>query len=163
MTSNYCKDLLRFNRSILGYDPNMTTSKQGWFYRTWRGEPGEEWSSAQGLESILISIQSLMSTNPYENEPGFETANNVEDRKNQKDYVAKVCLYLWLGLLKMLILVDTTRVTSHICHTKIRGLSWHIYFRIGSIIFPHKCKRQWWWVGVVRRRFRTLRAIQGSV
>lgn len=58
--------------------------------RTWRGERGEEWSSAQGLESILISIQSLMSSNPYENEPGFETANNEDDKKNQKEYVMKV-------------------------------------------------------------------------
>lgn len=32
---------------------------------TWRGNPGEEWSSAQGLESVLISVQSLMSVNPY--------------------------------------------------------------------------------------------------
>ena len=38
-----------------------------------RPYPSEEWSTAQGLESILISIQSLMSSNPYENEPGFET------------------------------------------------------------------------------------------
>jgi ubiquitin-conjugating enzyme E2 Z len=57
---------------------------------TWRGERGEEWSSAQGLESILISIQSLMSSNPYENEPGFEDAKEPHDKKNQKDYVAKV-------------------------------------------------------------------------
>ncbi|KAJ8061446.1 hypothetical protein OCU04_009264 [Sclerotinia nivalis] len=57
---------------------------------TWRGERGEEWSSAQGLESILISIQSLMSSNPYENEPGFESANDETDRKNQKDYCAKI-------------------------------------------------------------------------
>lgn len=57
---------------------------------TWRGERGEEWSSAQGLESILISIQSLMSSNPYENEPGFETANSEDDKKNQKEYVAKI-------------------------------------------------------------------------
>ncbi|KUJ11058.1 UBC-like protein [Mollisia scopiformis] len=57
---------------------------------TWRGERGEEWSSAQGLESILISIQSLMSSNPYENEPGFETANTDDDKKNQKAYVAKI-------------------------------------------------------------------------
>lgn len=39
---------------------------------TWHGEKGEEWSSAQGLESVLLSIQSLMSSNPMENEPGFE-------------------------------------------------------------------------------------------
>lgn len=57
---------------------------------TWRGERGEEWSAAQGLESILLSIQSLMSSNPYENEPGFEDANEPSDKKNQKDYVAKI-------------------------------------------------------------------------
>ncbi|MCJ1397344.1 hypothetical protein MMC11_000536 [Xylographa trunciseda] len=57
---------------------------------TWRGERGEEWSSAQGLESILISIQSLMSSNPYENEPGYETARSAEDKKNIKNYVAKI-------------------------------------------------------------------------
>jgi ubiquitin-conjugating enzyme E2 Z len=60
-------------------------------HSTWRGERGEEWSAAQGLESILISIQSLMSGNPYENEPGFEDANEASDKKNQKDYVDKVC------------------------------------------------------------------------
>lgn len=59
-------------------------------FSTWRGESGEEWSSAQGLESILISIQSLMSGNPYENEPGFETANSAEDKKAQTQYIAKV-------------------------------------------------------------------------
>ncbi|KAG8530741.1 uncharacterized protein KY384_004098 [Bacidia gigantensis] len=57
---------------------------------TWRGERGEEWSSAQGLESILISIQSLMSPNPFENEPGFENANSKDDKKNQAHYVAKI-------------------------------------------------------------------------
>ncbi|ROW16093.1 hypothetical protein VPNG_01921 [Cytospora leucostoma] len=57
---------------------------------TWRGERGEEWSSAQGLESILLSIQSLMSSNPYENEPGFEDANESQDKKNQQDYVQKI-------------------------------------------------------------------------
>jgi ubiquitin-conjugating enzyme E2 Z len=57
---------------------------------TWRGERGEEWSSAQGLESILISIQSLMSANPYENEPGFEDANSDYDKKNQEAYVDKI-------------------------------------------------------------------------
>lgn len=59
-------------------------------YSTWRGERGEQWSSAQGLESILLSIQSLMSSNPYENEPGFEDANEESDKKAQKDYARKV-------------------------------------------------------------------------
>ncbi|PVH99206.1 UBC-like protein [Periconia macrospinosa] len=57
---------------------------------TWRGERGEEWSSAQGLESILISIQSLMSGNPYENEPGFEDAKSDYDKNNQQFYVDKI-------------------------------------------------------------------------
>lgn len=57
---------------------------------TWRGERGEEWSSAQGLESILISIQSLMSGNPYENEPGFEDANSDGDKRAQQAYAAKI-------------------------------------------------------------------------
>jgi len=57
---------------------------------TWRGERGEEWSSAQGLYSILISIQSLMSSNPYENEPGFEDAKSEYDKTNQANYVAKI-------------------------------------------------------------------------
>lgn len=55
---------------------------------TWRGNPGEEWSSAQGLESVLLSIQSLMSSNPYENEPGYETAKKEEP--NPQAYVAKI-------------------------------------------------------------------------
>jgi ubiquitin-conjugating enzyme E2 Z len=55
---------------------------------TWRGNPGEEWSSAQGLESVLLSIQSLMSHNPYENEPGYETAKKEEP--NPTAYVAKI-------------------------------------------------------------------------
>jgi ubiquitin-conjugating enzyme E2 Z len=59
---------------------------------TWHGEkPGEEWSSAQGLESILWSIQSLMSNNPYENEPGYEKANTTEDKRMNDLYCAKVC------------------------------------------------------------------------
>ncbi|KAI1382168.1 UBC-like protein [Hypoxylon crocopeplum] len=57
---------------------------------TWRGERGEEWSAAQGLESILLSIQSLMSSNPYENEPGFEDANEEHDKKAQQEYIAKI-------------------------------------------------------------------------
>ncbi|KAL7629357.1 hypothetical protein AAE478_000877 [Parahypoxylon ruwenzoriense] len=70
------------------FNPNIYSS--GKVCLTWRGERGEEWSAAQGLESILLSIQSLMSANPYENEPGFEDANESQDKKNQKEYVAKI-------------------------------------------------------------------------
>ncbi|OAA64856.1 ubiquitin-conjugating enzyme E2Z [Cordyceps fumosorosea ARSEF 2679] len=57
---------------------------------TWRGERGEQWSSAQGMESVLLSIQSLMSANPYENEPGYDKANDAEDKQRQKAYVQKI-------------------------------------------------------------------------
>lgn len=30
-----------------------------------------------------------MSANPYENEPGFETANTKDDKKAQAQYIAK--------------------------------------------------------------------------
>ncbi|KAM5356177.1 hypothetical protein ACJ41O_002823 [Fusarium nematophilum] len=70
------------------FNPNIYAS--GKVCLTWRGERGEEWSSAQGLESILLSIQSLLSANPYENEPGFEDANEESDKKAQKDYVQKI-------------------------------------------------------------------------
>lgn len=39
------------------------------FCRTWTGPA---WSPAQSISSVLISIQSLMTENPYHNEPGFE-------------------------------------------------------------------------------------------
>ncbi|KAK2743518.1 hypothetical protein FQN57_004815 [Myotisia sp. PD_48] len=57
---------------------------------TWEGTSGEQWSSAQGLESILISIQSLMSANPYENEPGFENSRSPADLKAMERYIAKI-------------------------------------------------------------------------
>ena len=55
---------------------------------TWRGQRGEEWSSVQGLESVLLSIQSLMSSNPYENEPGYEKAK--KDQRDPAAYIAKI-------------------------------------------------------------------------
>jgi ubiquitin-conjugating enzyme E2 Z len=39
---------------------------------TWRGESGEQWSSVQNCQSVMVSIQSLMDDKPYHNEPGFE-------------------------------------------------------------------------------------------
>ncbi|KAJ3107557.1 hypothetical protein HDU97_003862 [Phlyctochytrium planicorne] len=54
---------------------------------TWRGEPGEQWSSAHGVLSILLSIQSLMSDKPYLNEPGFE---NTVDTAIIENYNRKI-------------------------------------------------------------------------
>ncbi|KAK9365760.1 ubiquitin-conjugating enzyme/RWD-like protein [Lipomyces kononenkoae] len=59
---------------------------------TWRGEAGEQWSSAQGIESVLLSIQSLMSANPFENEPGYEAGGQKEKnyKKDQERYCQKI-------------------------------------------------------------------------
>lgn len=56
-----------------------------------------------------------MSSNPYENEPGFEDANEVSDKKNQKDYVQKVG-YLF-GYMLVLVCADAGehRFTTRHC------------------------------------------------
>ena len=75
--------------SVLGFYllPTLLTTA-----RTWGGTRGEQWSSAQGLESILWSIQSLMSQNPYENEPGYSRRAGPKDVENQEAYRLKVSL-----------------------------------------------------------------------
>ncbi|KAF9199041.1 hypothetical protein BGZ49_010883 [Haplosporangium sp. Z 27] len=53
---------------------------------TWRGTAGEQWSSAHGITSILLSIQSLMSDMPYRNEPGHDLEKDMSKLEpyNQK-------------------------------------------------------------------------------
>ena len=59
---------------------------------TWPGEKGEGWSSAQGLESVLLSIQSLMSPNPWENEPGEEDGK-ITDAERARRLKEGLCMY----------------------------------------------------------------------
>ncbi|MGH0184081.1 UNVERIFIED_CONTAM: hypothetical protein FKN15_013917 [Acipenser sinensis] len=66
--------LMTTGNSTVRFNPN--------FYRngkvclsilgTWTGPA---WSPAQSISSVLISIQSLMTENPYHNEPGFEQSH----------------------------------------------------------------------------------------
>ncbi|CAL8282168.1 unnamed protein product [Boreogadus saida] len=51
---------------------------------TWTGPA---WSPAQSISSVLISIQSLMTENPYHNEPGFEQERHPGDRKNYNECI----------------------------------------------------------------------------
>jgi len=46
---------------------------------TWRARTDEQWSPAHTLSSTLISIQSLMGSDPYSNEPGFERTGRKSD------------------------------------------------------------------------------------
>ena len=75
----------RFNPNIYA-DGKVCLSILG----TWRGESGEQWSAAQSLESVLLSIQSLMSANPFENEPGFESPRSDSDKRDAKMYINKI-------------------------------------------------------------------------
>lgn len=59
-----------------------------------------------------------MSSNPYENEPGFEDANESQDKKNQKDYVQKVRdKSVSISEFKLNIPSDSSRDPSHFRHT----------------------------------------------
>ncbi|KAL7060855.1 hypothetical protein AAHC03_09843 [Spirometra sp. Aus1] len=51
---------------------------------TWTGP---EWTPAQSLSSVLISIQSLMNQEPYYNEPGFSTERFPGDSKRYNDII----------------------------------------------------------------------------
>ncbi|XP_069033402.1 ubiquitin-conjugating enzyme E2 Z [Embiotoca jacksoni] len=51
---------------------------------TWTGPA---WSPAQSISSVLISIQSLMTENPYHNEPGFEQERHPGDGKNYNECI----------------------------------------------------------------------------
>ncbi|KAE8350426.1 ubiquitin conjugating enzyme [Aspergillus coremiiformis] len=83
---------LTTNKGRCRFNPNIYASGKVCLsiLGTWRGERGEEWSSAQGVESILISIQSLLSNNPYENEPGYDKAHTAEDNECKISYIAKI-------------------------------------------------------------------------
>ncbi|CBF79663.1 ubiquitin-conjugating enzyme E2 [Aspergillus nidulans FGSC A4] len=83
---------LTTNSGVCRFSPNLYAGGKVCLsiLGTWTGQPGEQWSSAQGLESVLISIQSLMSSNPYENEPGYEHAKSQTDEENMAHYKAKI-------------------------------------------------------------------------
>ncbi|KAJ5765841.1 Ubiquitin-conjugating enzyme E2 [Penicillium odoratum] len=70
------------------FGPNLYSN--GKICLTWPGPPNEAWSPAQGLESVLLSIQSLLSTNPYTLEPGFENLALPRDKEASKVYSAKI-------------------------------------------------------------------------
>jgi len=47
----------------------------------------ESWSCAHGISSVLLSIQSLLSTFPYHNEPGFEREHLPGDAERYNDCI----------------------------------------------------------------------------
>jgi len=56
---------------------------------TWRAEhSGEQWSAVQSVQSILLSIQSLMHDLPYHNEPSFEQDDGSGDVQRYNEKIA---------------------------------------------------------------------------
>ena len=56
---------------------------------TWRAEhSGEQWSAVQSVQSILMSIQSLMNDTPYHNEPSFEEDDGSGDVQKYNEKIA---------------------------------------------------------------------------
>ncbi|XP_064396848.1 ubiquitin-conjugating enzyme E2 Z-like [Halichondria panicea] len=51
---------------------------------TWHGPP---WSPTQSLQSVLLSIQTLMNEKPYHNEPGFEREHNPGEVEHYNDII----------------------------------------------------------------------------
>jgi len=51
---------------------------------TWQG-PG--WKAVQTIETVLVSVQSLMNAKPYHNEPGFEQERRPSDVKNYNECI----------------------------------------------------------------------------
>lgn len=83
LTTNYGKT--RFNPNIYA-GGKVCLSILG----TWRGESSEQWSSAHGISSVLLSIQSLMSDKPYHNEPGFEDQKDESSQEDIEAYNLKI-------------------------------------------------------------------------
>ena len=105
---------------------------------TWRSAPSEEWSSAQGLESILLSIQSLMAPNPFENEPGYDRS---DDKQGMSDYIAKVKRRLISPCKEnSLTSADTTRNIEAGGHTASRRISRHPRRRNGGRTSSARCR-----------------------
>lgn len=63
-----------------------------------------------------------MSSNPYENEPGYERANSEADKKAMDNYIAKVKTVLkYNGAHMNDINLDTPRDASNCCHSAAGG------------------------------------------
>ncbi|CAF3618608.1 unnamed protein product [Rotaria sp. Silwood1] len=77
--------LMTTGNNTVRFNPNLyRNGKFKLFPSTWSGP---SWSPAQCLSSLMISIQSLMSENPYHNEPGFEQERTSGDSKDYNEVI----------------------------------------------------------------------------
>eukprot|EP00123_Amoebidium_parasiticum_P007408 comp18104_c0_seq1/m.18756 comp18104_c0_seq1/g.18756 ORF comp18104_c0_seq1/g.18756 comp18104_c0_seq1/m.18756 type:complete len:432 (-) comp18104_c0_seq1:522-1817(-) len=74
--------LTRFNPNLYA-DGKVCLSILG----TWEGESGEQWSAVHNIQAVLRSIQSLMHTHPYRNEPGYDKEGDEPTHKKYNDKI----------------------------------------------------------------------------
>lgn len=78
--------LMTTGRGTVRFNPNLYQNGKVCLsiLGTWSG-PG--WSSTQSISSVLLSIQSLMNSAPYHNEPGFEAERAPGDARHYSDCI----------------------------------------------------------------------------
>lgn len=80
---------LTTNRGQTRFNPNVYSCGKVCLsiLNTWHAGKNERWSPVQGIDSVLHSIQSLLSPNPYLNEPSFE---DDDEEEAHRDYADKI-------------------------------------------------------------------------
>ncbi|KAG8446840.1 hypothetical protein GDO86_014340 [Hymenochirus boettgeri] len=88
--------LMTTGNNTVRFNPNFyRMAKCGLFI--FQNLDGTCMSPAQSLSSVLISIQSLMTENPYHNEPGFEQRRHSGDSKNYNECIRHET-FVWLSV-----------------------------------------------------------------
>ncbi len=103
------------------------------FHSTWTGPA---WSPAQSISSVLISIQSLMTENPYHNEPGFEQVLPLPQ------CILKVIAHWVRNVCTLKDKYDLTLCQSRL-HTASKMFIRHKKFGSGSFFFFLHCSHPW--------------------
>ena len=85
---------LTTNQGRTRFNPNIYSSGKVCLSTlgTWSGLNGETWTSALGLESVMVSIQSITNSNPCRNHPGYDKMDQFDMAFDLHElwYMAKV-------------------------------------------------------------------------
>ena len=84
---------------------------------TWRAEhSGEQWSAVQSVQSVLLSIQSLLNDAPYHNEPSFEADDGSGDPQRYNDKILHETLRVAVcEVMEETLRLDGSEAAEHHC------------------------------------------------
>ena len=106
---------------------------------TWRAEhSGEQWSAVQSVQSILLSIQSLMHDAPYHNEPNFEADDGSGDVERYNDKILHEALRV--GVCEVMEDTMDKRLVSSNGVTPFFADARKALYRIYCERYLHECK-----------------------